>query len=145
MQMKYFCESIAAVMLGTLLASSSFAVEPVKQGMQQQKPMKQGAMKKDMGKGMGMGSMGGMGMGCMSGMSAEKMDQHMRMMQDEMLKMHELSNRILEAKDPKERERLKEEQLTLMKAHRQKMMARMKMMQKNKQNMKQGKPAEKTK
>jgi len=138
--MKYFCESIAAIMLGTLLASNSFAVEPVKQGTE-----KQGVMKKDMGKGMGMGSMGSMGMGSMSGMSAEKMDQHMRMMQDEMLKMHELSHRILEAKDPKERERLKEEQLVLMKAHRQKMMAGMKMMQKQKQNMKQGKPAEKTK
>ena len=138
--MKYFCESIAAIMLGTLLASSSFAAEPVKQSTD-----KQGAMKKDMGKGMGMGSMGGMGMGSMSGMSAEKMDQRMRMMQDEMLKMHELSNRILEAKDPKERERLKEEQLVLMKAHRQKMMARMKMMRKQKQNMKQEKPAAKKK
>jgi hypothetical protein len=137
MQMKYFCESIAAVMLGTLLSSNSFAVEPAKQVTEKQQPMKQGAMKKDMGKGMGMGSM--------SGMSEEKMDQRMRMMQEEMLKMHELSHRILEAKDPKERERLKEEHLALMKAHHQRMMSRMKMMQKHRQQMKQGTPAEKTK
>ena len=135
--MKYFYESIAAVMLGTFLASNSFAVEPPKQVPDKQEPMKQGAMKKDMGKGMGMGSM--------SGMSEEKMDQRMRMMQDQMLKMHELSHRILEAKDPKERERLKEEHLALMKAHHQKMMARKKRMQQHRQNMKQEKPAEKTK
>ncbi|MEN9680711.1 MAG: hypothetical protein RLZZ627_604 [Pseudomonadota bacterium] len=44
-------------------------------------------------------------------------DEGLRERQDHLLKMHELSNRILSAKDPKEKERLKDEQLQLMKSY----------------------------
>ncbi len=128
--MRHFYESIAAIMLCTLFAINSFAVEQAAQSPGKQEPMQ------SMGKGKGMGPMGGM--------SAEQKDQRMRTMQEEMLKMHELTHQILAAKDPKERERLKEEHLALMKAHREKMMAQHRMMRQHRQKMKQGKPAEKT-
>lgn len=44
-------------------------------------------------------------------------DEGLRERQDHLLKMHDLSNRILSAKDQKEKERLKEEQLQLMKSY----------------------------
>src|SRR5690554_5088964 len=66
-----------------------------------------------------MGGMGGMmgGMGMMGSMTDEQLEQHIRQAQDHMLKMHELMNQILAAKDDKERERLKEEQRKLMREH----------------------------
>ena len=54
-----------------------------------------------------MGSMGGMMM------SEDKLKEK----QEHLLKMHELSNKILAATDPKEKDRLKAEQLQLMKDH----------------------------
>lgn len=77
-----------------------------------------------MHKGMGMGKH----LGMMENMSAEEKEQHMRAMQEHMLEMHDLSNKILAAKDPKEKEVLKDKQLELMKAHKQKMMVRHRMM-----------------
>jgi hypothetical protein len=64
-----------------------------------------------------MGEQCGMGSGMMN-MS----DEQLRAKQDEMLKMHDLMNRINAAKDPAERDRLKEEHLKMMKAHHAKMM-----------------------
>ncbi len=49
--------------------------------------------------------------------SQDAMDKQMQEMQDHMLKMHDLMHRIREAKDPQEIQRLKQEQLSLMKAH----------------------------
>lgn len=70
--------------------------------------------------------MQGMGcMGMMGEMNSEQMDQHMRMMQEHMLQMQDLSNKILAATDPAEKEKLKKQQLDLMKAHRQQMMQMM--------------------
>lgn len=126
--MRYFYQSIAAIMLCTLFAVNGFAAEQAAQSPEKQEPMQKG-----MGK----------GMGSRGGMSPEQKDKRMRTMQEEMLKMHELTHQILAAKDPKERERLKEEHLTLMKAHRQKMKARHRMMRQPRQSMKQGKPADK--
>jgi hypothetical protein len=80
-------------------------------------------MKHGMGGGMGMqhGMGGGMG-GMMAGMTDEEKEQHMRGMQEHMLKMHDLSNQILAEKDPTKKEALKKQQLDLMKAHHAQMM-----------------------
>lgn len=78
------------------------------------KPQGQGSMQ-------GMGQKGGMDM---MGMS----DEHMRAMQEDMLKMHDLMTRINAAKDPAERDRLKKQHLQMMKAHHAKMMQHRKMM-----------------
>lgn len=58
--------------------------------------------------------MGGMDMSRMM-MSEDKLKGK----QEHLLKMHELSNKILAATDPKEKDRLKAEQLQLMKDHEQ--------------------------
>jgi len=63
------------------------------------------------------------GMGMMGQMTEEQRDQHARAIQEHMLKMHELSNRILAEQDPAKKEQLKNQQLELMKAHHAKMMA----------------------
>ena len=70
-------------------------------------------------------------------MSPEQMDAHMRAMQEHMLTMHDYSNKILAEKDPAKKEKLKAEQLELMKAHHMQMMAHRKQMKEMKQ--KQGK------
>ena len=44
-------------------------------------------------------------------------DEHLKEKQEHLLKMHELSNKILATTDATEKERLKAEQLELMKAH----------------------------
>lgn len=44
-------------------------------------------------------------------------DEGLRERQEHLLQMHDLSNRILSAKDPKEKARLKDEQLQLMKSY----------------------------
>lgn len=59
-----------------------------------------------------MGGMGGMDMSSMM-MSDDKL----KMKQEHLLKMHEFSTKIVGATDPKEKERLKAEQLQLMKDH----------------------------
>jgi hypothetical protein len=56
------------------------------------------------------------------------MDKSMQDMQDSMLKMHDLMNRILQAKAPQEVQRLKQEHLQLMKKHMQMTHERMPMM-----------------
>ncbi len=95
------------------------------------------AMNHDMN-GMGMQhGMGGMGMhkgmggmhGMMAGMTDEEKEKHMRSMQEHMLKMHDLSNRILAEPDSAKKEALKTEQIQLMKAHHADMMSRHQMMQ----------------
>lgn len=58
-------------------------------------------------------AMGGMGMNNVMMMSDEKLKEK----QEHLLKMHELSSKILAATDPKEKDRLKAEQLQLMKDH----------------------------
>jgi hypothetical protein len=82
---------------------------------------------KGMGAGMQHGMGGGMGMhhgmgGMMAGMTEEQKDQHLRSMQEHMLKMHDLSNQILAEKDAATKEGLKKQQLDLMKAHHTQMM-----------------------
>lgn len=86
-----------------------------------EKPMN---MPQGMGMHHGMGGMGGM-MGGMGNMSEQERDQHLRMKQEHMLKLHDLSNRILAETDPKKKEALKNEQLELMKAHHMQMMQMM--------------------
>ena len=78
----------------------------------------------------GMDMMGGKGgMGKM--MDPQKMDQRMKKMQEHMLMMHDLSDKILAEKDPKRRQELKDQQLKLMKAHHMQMMSKMKKMKMN--------------
>ncbi|WP_305909830.1 hypothetical protein Q9L42_003390 [Methylomarinum sp. Ch1-1] len=70
------------------------------------------------------GSMSGMqgmqGKGQMQ-MSEEQRDAHMRAKQEQMLIMHDYYNRILAEEDPAKKQKLKDEQLELMKAHHRKM------------------------
>jgi hypothetical protein len=61
----------------------------------------------------GMGNMGGMDN--MGGMMMS--DDRLKMKQEHLLKMHELSNKIMATTDAKEKDRLKAEQLQLMKDH----------------------------
>lgn len=74
------------------------------------------------------------GMGMQGRMSDAERDQHLRMSQEHMLKMHDLSNRILSETDEKKKEQLKNEQLELMKAHHDQMM--MKRMERRQQHQK---------
>jgi hypothetical protein len=76
--------------------------------------------------------MGG-AMGNMNAMGGMMMsDERLKQKQEHLLKMHDLSNRILAATDPKEKEKLKAEQLELMRAHDKEhhMMMQQMMMQK---------------
>jgi hypothetical protein len=57
------------------------------------------------------------GMGMMNNMSEEQKNEHMRSMQEHMLKMHEFSNQILIEKDLAKKETLKKQQLELIKTH----------------------------
>lgn len=141
--MKQFTKTVSAVLLLAPLCLPANAAENQAPKPEQPMPgMNMQAGKGDMG-GMGgmmnmqsgqggmmnmqqgKGGMQGMGMGMMGGMSEEQMDQHLRMKQEHLLQMHELSNKILTATDPKEKELLKEQQLKLMKAHHAAMMAMM--------------------
>jgi len=88
------------------------------QGMQKHSPQNKQGMK----------MMGGKG----KMMDPQKMDQRMKKMQEHMLKMHDLSNKILAEKDPKRRQELKDQQLKLMKTHHMHMMSKMKNMKMNK-------------
>ena len=62
-------------------------------------------------------------MGKMCCMSNEQKEQHIRSMQEHMLTMHDLSNQILAEQDPTKKESLKKQQLELMKAHHEQMIA----------------------
>ncbi|PKM12711.1 MAG: hypothetical protein CVV13_04230 [Gammaproteobacteria bacterium HGW-Gammaproteobacteria-3] len=64
----------------------------------------------------------------MAGMSEEQKDQHMRAMQEHMLTMHELSDKIIAEQDPAKKQALKDQQLELMKAHKAQMMGHMQKM-----------------
>ena len=77
---------------------------------------------------------GGMDMGMGMGMDETKMAEHLKMKQEHLLKMHDLSNKILAETDPKRKQELKDQQLELMKSHHMHMMKmhHMKMMQKHK-------------
>ncbi len=55
-------------------------------------------------------------------MTQEQKEKKMRDMQEHMLQMHDLSNQILSEKDATKKEELKQKQLSLMKAHKAKMM-----------------------
>jgi hypothetical protein len=102
--MKHLYKTTAALLLLLPLSATSFAVEPQKAA----EPMQPGM---NMGQGMSMGNM--------SGMTLEQKDQHMRAMQEHMLKMHDLSNQILAETDPAKKEELKNQQLELMKTHKE--------------------------
>jgi hypothetical protein len=58
------------------------------------------------------------------GMMEEQQDARLRAMQDRMLMVHDLSNKILAEQDPVKKEEMKKQQLDLMKSHRQQMMTR---------------------
>lgn len=49
-------------------------------------------------------------------------DEHLKMMQDHILAMHDLSNKILAETDPAKKEQLKQQQRELMKEHHHGMM-----------------------
>lgn len=80
-----------------------------------------------------MPGMGG-GQGMMH-MSPEQMDTHMRGMQAHMLMMHDYADKILAEKDPEKKQKLKNEQLELMKAHHMQMMQHRKNMMQMHQKM----------
>ncbi|MBM3202590.1 hypothetical protein FJZ55_01585 [Candidatus Woesearchaeota archaeon] len=67
----------------------------------------------------------GSGPGQPEGQSVKVMDERLRQQQDYLLKLHEMMHRIMDAKSDAEREKLKDEQLELMRAnmrlHQQKM------------------------
>jgi hypothetical protein len=72
-------------------------------------------------------------MGNMNAMGGMMMsDERLKQKQEHLLKMHDLSNKILAATDPKEKDKLKAEQLELMRAHDKEhhMMMQQMMMQK---------------
>lgn len=98
--MKHLYKSTAVLLLLLPISMISSAAEPQKAD----EPMKE------------------MGMGMMGGMTEEQKTEHMRNMQEHMLKMHDLSNQILSEKDPTKKEALKNQQLELMKAHHAQMM-----------------------
>ncbi len=70
-------------------------------------------------------------------MSEEQKDARMRSMQEHMLTMHDYSNKILNETDPDKKQKLKDEQFELMKAHHMQMMTHHKKMKKMHQNMMQ--------
>jgi hypothetical protein len=59
----------------------------------------------------------------MAKMDESKMMEHLKMRQEQMLKMHDLSNKILAETDPKKKQELKDEQLELIKAEHMQMMS----------------------
>jgi hypothetical protein len=115
--MNYLSKTIAALCLSAPLGMGAFAAEE-----KAPPPQPMPGMNMPQGEG-GMQGMGMMGM--MGGMSEEQMDKHMRMKQEHMLQMHDLSNKILAATDPKEKQKLKDQQLKLMKNHHAQMMSMM--------------------
>ncbi|MGR9088727.1 MAG: hypothetical protein ACU841_16890 [Gammaproteobacteria bacterium] len=100
-------KTMSLLLLLLPLSTPGFAETP-----QQQTPSMD-KMKMDQGMGMKMGM--GMGMGMQ--MTEEQMDQHLRSYQEHLLKMHDLSNRILSEQDAAKKQQLKNEQLELMKKH----------------------------
>ena len=126
--MKNLLKPVVIFLLVAPASMVSFAAD-MAMDMQQGETSNKG-MDMNMNKGMDMKK--GMGMGMMGGMS----DKKMRMMQEHMLMMHDLSNQILAEKDPATKKRLKEQQLELMKAHMKKMMGQRKSKMENNKKMK---------
>jgi len=58
----------------------------------------------------------------MATMDESKMTEHLKMRQEQILKMHDLSNKILAETDPKKQQALKDQQLELIKAEHMQMM-----------------------
>ncbi|MGR9115386.1 MAG: hypothetical protein ACU85E_06435 [Gammaproteobacteria bacterium] len=106
--------------LAGVLILMSFSAVVYSQEPSMEEGMKQPGMKMHKGK---MGMMGKMG-----GMTEEQKDQHMRAMQEHMLMMHELSDKIIAEKDPAKKQALKDQQLEMMKAHRAQMMGHLQKM-----------------
>ncbi|MGZ8227968.1 MAG: hypothetical protein ACXWT3_15235 [Methylococcaceae bacterium] len=103
--MKHLYKITAVMLLSAPVSMMSFAAEPTATtGAKAPAESMQGA--------------GGM----MGGMNEEQSEQHLRAMQEYSLKVHDLSNQILAEKDPAKKEQLKNQQLELMKSHREKMM-----------------------
>ncbi len=59
----------------------------------------------------------------MGTMDETKMMEHLKIRQEQMLKMHDLSNKILAETDPKKQQALKDQQLELIKAEHLQMMS----------------------
>ena len=59
----------------------------------------------------------------MAKMDDSKMMEHLKMKQEHILKMHDLSNKILAETDPKKKQELKDQQLELMKSEHMEMMS----------------------
>lgn len=104
--MKHNYESILAVILLTVTSATASAESMQKPGSM---PMKGTGMHHGMGR-------------MMAGMTEEQKDQHLRGMQEHMLKMHDLSNQILAEKDAAKKEQLMTQQRQLMKEHHTQMM-----------------------
>jgi hypothetical protein len=103
--MKIFYQLIAATLLSCSISMTGFAADQtVTNETQPQKPPM---------------PMKGMGMG---NMTEEQQEQHLKMAQENMLMMHDLSSKILAEKDPAKQEQLKKQQRDLMKAHHAAMM-----------------------
>lgn len=77
----------------------------------------------------------GMGMEHMGAMDPGKTAEHFKRMQEHMLMMHDLSNKILAETDPKKQQALKDQQLELMIAHHKQMMSKHAGKQMNHKNM----------
>jgi hypothetical protein len=121
--MKYFTKVSATLLFLLPLSMACYAAEPEQAAAPQQQPAV--PAQQDPAAAKGMGAMGGMGM------TEEQKNQHLKTMQESMLQMHQLSNEILAEKDPVKKQKLKDQQLELMKAHHEQMMQhRMHMKQK---------------
>ncbi|MCK9606493.1 MAG: hypothetical protein M0R33_08580 [Methylomonas sp.] len=59
----------------------------------------------------------------MGAMDPAKMTEHLKQKQENLLMMHDLSNKILAEKDPQKQQALKDQQLELMKAHHMEIMS----------------------
>lgn len=119
--MKTISRTLAVLIMTAPFVTAPYAAEEKTQPSQTPPVHSMPGMNMQQGHGMhGMGMMGMMG-----GMSEEQQDQHMRMVQEHMLQMHELSDKILATKDPQEKQKLKDQQLKLMKAHKTQMMQMM--------------------
>jgi len=59
----------------------------------------------------------------MAKMDDAKMMEHLKMKQEHILKMHDLSNKILAETDPKKQQAMKDQQLELMKTEHMQMMS----------------------
>jgi hypothetical protein len=59
----------------------------------------------------------------MAKMDESKMMEHLKMRQEQILRMHDLSNKILAETDPKKKQALKDEQLELIKSEHMQMMS----------------------